>query len=177
VTESVDRRIELLQKLRFIWISHPHADHHLGLLSLLLLRRSLFSSLEEACGRVDDLVLVAPPSVLSFIEGCKNLFPLVHCIMLPSHLFEPNIFQPKPKPCPTEAWHVFESIGVTHLTNIKVDHCHQAYGLVLTLKQGKGPDIKIVYSGDTRPCPRLVQEGKGAALLIHEVSSLSSSVE
>ena len=37
-----------------------------------------------------------------------------------------------------------------------VDHCPQAYGLVLTHKEG----WKIVYSGDTRPCQALIEAGK-----------------
>ena len=40
-----------------------------------------------------------------------------------------------------------------------VDHCPQAYGLVLTHKRG----WKIVYSGDTRPCLALIKAGKSFA--------------
>lgn len=40
-----------------------------------------------------------------------------------------------------------------------VDHCPQAYGLVLTHIRG----WKIVYSGDTRPCLALIKAGKSFA--------------
>ena len=42
---------------------------------------------------------------------------------------------------------------------VPVDHCPQAYGLVLTHKRG----WKIVYSGDTRPCLALIKAGKPVA--------------
>lgn len=42
---------------------------------------------------------------------------------------------------------------------VPVDHCPQAYGLVLTHKRG----WKIVYSGDTRPCLALIKAGKSFA--------------
>ena len=43
-----------------------------------------------------------------------------------------------------------------------VDHCPQAYGLVLTHKRG----WKIVYSGDTRPCLALIKAGKSFARVV-----------
>jgi len=47
-----------------------------------------------------------------------------------------------------------------------VDHCPQAHGLVITHKSG----VKIVYSGDTRPCETLVKYGMNATILIHEAT-------
>jgi ribonuclease Z len=47
-----------------------------------------------------------------------------------------------------------------------VHHCHDAFGLILILANGQ----KLVYSGDTRPCERLIAEGRGCDLLIHEAT-------
>ncbi|CAM9939304.1 unnamed protein product, partial [Choristocarpus tenellus] len=81
-------------------------------------------------------------------------------------------------------------------TSVLVPHCPHSYGLVLTVAAGatalaeavasgglgvgganeegtlvrKGGDWKLVYSGDCRPSDDLVDEGKGAALLIHEAT-------
>jgi ribonuclease Z len=52
------------------------------------------------------------------------------------------------------------------LKSVLVDHCHEAYGLVVRAKCG----WSIVYSGDTRPCSRLVQAGACCTLLIHEAT-------
>ena len=49
---------------------------------------------------------------------------------------------------------------------VPVQHCPRAFGLVLTHKNG----WKLVYSGDTRPCNALIQEGLDATVLIHEAT-------
>ena len=56
--------------------------------------------------------------------------------------------------------------GLCNLVSVPVQHCPDAHGVVLSLWCGE----KIVYSGDTRPCERLVREGWGATLLIHEAT-------
>lgn len=47
-----------------------------------------------------------------------------------------------------------------------VVHCPRAYGLVLTHKNG----WKLAYSGDTRPCHSLIEEGLDTTVLIHEAT-------
>ena len=42
------------------------------------------------------------------------------------------------------------------MLTVPVDHCTEAYGLALKHHHG----WKIVYSGDTRPCPELIEAGK-----------------
>jgi ribonuclease Z len=66
---------------------------------------------------------------------------------------------------------VAEALGLSRLESVPVSHCAHAYGLVLERAggEGSGGGWKLVFSGDTRPCPQLVQAAKGATLLIHEV--------
>lgn len=73
---------EVLKNLSFIYISHLHADHHLGLINLLERRRKLVDS---------KVVLIAPVQMtawLSFynyrIEEICNTFDLVPCADLVS---------------------------------------------------------------------------------------------
>ncbi len=54
---------------------------------------------------------------------------------------------------------------LSSITAVPVIHCRDAFALCLVLRSG----VRVVYSGDTRPCPRLVAAGYGAHLLIHEV--------
>ncbi|CAN0442504.1 unnamed protein product, partial [Discosporangium mesarthrocarpum] len=78
-------------------------------------------------------------------------------------------------------------LGIARATSVRVPHCPHAYGLVLTIAAkataatgwgvggvsgvvGGARDWKLVYSGDCRPSSRLVEEGKGAAVLIHEAT-------
>lgn len=73
---------------------------------------------------------------------------------------------------------VLQSIGVLSLRNVQVVHCGQSYGLSIEVAAGPGntndnttaDSMKIVYSGDTRPCARLVELGRNATVLIHEAT-------
>ncbi|KAL0341995.1 UNVERIFIED_CONTAM: tRNAse Z TRZ4, mitochondrial [Sesamum calycinum] len=70
--------------------------------------------------------------------------------------------------------------GLEALISFPVVHCPQAFGVVLQAanrinKVGKTiPGWKIVYSGDTRPCPELVKASRGATVLIHEASDVKN---
>lgn len=55
---------------------------------------------------------------------------------------------------------------IENLYSVPVWHCYDAFGLVVIFSG----NIKLVYSGDTRPCERLVNEGRDAMLLIHEAT-------
>ncbi|XP_015866902.4 tRNase Z TRZ3, mitochondrial [Ziziphus jujuba] len=71
---------------------------------------------------------------------------------------------------------VLSEAGLEALISFPVLHCPQAFGVVLkaaerTNSVGKViPGWKIVYSGDTRPCPGLIEASHGATVLIHEAT-------
>ena len=84
---------------------------------------------------------------------------------------------------------VLQQIGIVELQNVQVVHCGQSYGLSITIvptnESNTGSSvadvptianpttvkpIKLVYSGDTRPCPRLIEIGADATILIHEAT-------
>ncbi|XP_021829197.1 tRNase Z TRZ3, mitochondrial [Prunus avium] len=71
---------------------------------------------------------------------------------------------------------VLEEAGLEALMSFPVIHCPQAFGVVLRASErlnsvGKViPGWKIVYSGDTRPCPELAEASRGATVLIHEAT-------
>ena len=75
---------------------------------------------------------------------------------------------------------VLSEAGLEALISFPVVHCPQAFGVVLkaaerTNSVGKViPGWKIVYSGDTRPCPELIEASRGATVLIHEASYLTN---
>ncbi|XP_059303243.1 tRNase Z TRZ3, mitochondrial-like [Lycium ferocissimum] len=78
---------------------------------------------------------------------------------------------------------ILREAGLEELISFPVVHCPQAYGVVLkaadrTNSTGKKiPGWKIVYSGDTRPCPELVEASRGATVLIHEATFEDGMVE
>lgn len=78
---------------------------------------------------------------------------------------------------------VLEDAGLQALVSVPVVHCPQAYGVVLksaerTTSAGKTvPGWKLVYSGDTRPCPELIEASRGATILVHEATFEDGMVE
>jgi len=92
----------MIARIGVVWVSHPHADHHLGLIQLLLQRAKLREYLqalgrrgeEEGRGwgnggrgvdvtagagasRIAPMVIVAPPEVLAFIDAYAVVDPMV----------------------------------------------------------------------------------------------------
>lgn len=59
------------------------------------------------------------------------------------------------------------SVPERGMESVHVIHCFDAYGLVLKDGQDRW---KVVYSGDTVPCPALIKAGANATLLIHEAT-------
>ncbi|KAL6559908.1 tRNAse Z trz4, mitochondrial [Orobanche gracilis] len=78
---------------------------------------------------------------------------------------------------------VLSEAGLEALISFPVVHCPPSFGVVLKAANrinGAGkivPGWKIVYSGDTRPCPELVEAARGATVLIHEATFEDSMVE
>ncbi|XP_050231518.1 tRNAse Z TRZ4, mitochondrial isoform X2 [Mercurialis annua] len=71
---------------------------------------------------------------------------------------------------------VLNEAGLETLISFPVVHCPEAFGIVLKAAErmnsvGKPiPGWKIVYSGDTRPCPAMIEASDGATVLIHEAT-------
>ncbi|CAJ1955278.1 unnamed protein product [Sphenostylis stenocarpa] len=78
---------------------------------------------------------------------------------------------------------VIQESGLKALISFPVVHCPQAFGVVLKAEErtnsfGKViPGWKIVYSGDTRPCPELIEASRGATVLIHEATFEDAMVD
>jgi ribonuclease Z len=138
-----------LARIRGVWISHPHADHHLGIIRLLQDRRS-----------GDPLILIAPPPLFRFLEDYSRVekdisdrFIAVNCW----HLRDENV-------------HVNnmlrQAFGFTDIRAVQVEHCAHAFAVIL----GGTPFGRLVYSGDCRPSKNLAQAAIGADVLIHEAT-------
>ncbi|KAF7995998.1 hypothetical protein HCN44_009036 [Aphidius gifuensis] len=145
----------ILTSIKAIYISHLHADHHLGLLGILQERQ-----------RVTELpvYLFAPKQIESWlqfydrkIENIKNTFNLVpnQCLIMNLRQMKPDVDD-----------EINKILKIKDINTVEVNHCLHAFGLSLVLENGK----KIVYSGDTKPCTTLVDLGKNCDLLIHEAT-------
>ena len=89
----------LANTIKVVWISHPHADHHLGLMTLVAERKRHWKSnrkpFADAGTTADDfipLLIIAPTSVLNFLASFTASDKLMKdsYIGIDNHAFEPE---------------------------------------------------------------------------------------
>lgn len=161
---------ELIRRLSLVWISHIHADHHVGLPAVLAARTRL---LGHDC---PPLLVLGPRPLRRALQGYAQLEPMrfrfveasATAALSPDGAGAPPAVPPEARAAIDAT---LASMGLSRFESVLVAHCAHAYGLVL--ERALGADgaggWKLVFSGDTRPCSRLVEAAKGATLLIHEV--------
>jgi ribonuclease Z len=162
----------ILKNLACVWLSHMHADHHLGLAKILTRRANLYqkSGINEAPRK---LIVIGPQILLDYlkeyeqscfcVEGTEVTLSSFYEFILVDEIMNPNHTN--------EVLHqrLYKNEGLPLKTfyNIPVDHsCKNSYGLIIEYQNG----FKLVYSGDTRPCDNLVEAGKNATVMIHEAT-------
>lgn len=154
---------EVLKNLRMIYISHLHADHHLGLFNILNRRRQLTNN---------KVLLLAPTPIytwLSFynfrIEEIFSTFDLLSCNNVLNWNMEDSKMQ-----------ELYDRLGLVKMTTCLVKHCPFSFGIAIEMKNLMKSErypketVKVTYSGDTLPCEELVNIGMNSDVLIHEAT-------
>uniref|UniRef100_A0A8C4TMN3 Zinc phosphodiesterase ELAC protein 2 n=1 Tax=Erpetoichthys calabaricus TaxID=27687 RepID=A0A8C4TMN3_ERPCA len=155
---------KVLSNLSAVFVSHLHADHHTGLLQLLLQRERALNSLGKP---FSPILLVAPVQIMTWINQYHN-----HCQDILRHInVIPNKSLMEGAEVPNDKINSFIQLLMKKLDLAKfqtclVRHCKKAYACSLTHHSG----WKIVFSGDTMPCESLIKMGEKATLLIHEAT-------
>ncbi|KAI3328265.1 hypothetical protein F4824DRAFT_484234 [Ustulina deusta] len=149
----------VLRDLKVIWISHLHADHHLGTTSVI-------KAWHEETMKSDPSAKLVVSSHIHMIDWLREYadvedFGFDRLVSIPFTRFNPKTRVGEP--------HVFsseetEQFGLNKIEACYVDHCFGALATVFTLSSG----LRIAYSGDCRPSDAFVQIGRGATILIHE---------
>ncbi|XP_015212199.2 zinc phosphodiesterase ELAC protein 2 [Lepisosteus oculatus] len=158
---SVD---EVLCNLSTVFISHMHADHHTGLLNLLLQRERALNSVGRP---FTPIYLVAPIQIMIWLnqyhDHCQEI--LSHINIIPTQLLVEGAEVTKSR---TKSFiHALHKMSdLEKFQTCMVHHCKNAFACSLTHLSG----WQVVFSGDTMPCEDLVQMGKNATLLIHEAT-------
>ncbi|OEH76147.1 mbl domain-containing protein [Cyclospora cayetanensis] len=157
-TETEDEFLQILLSLQFVFISHCHADHHLGVLPLLQCRAALFPDAAPP-------VVIAPSRLQAwFAFAHKELAFIPHefvcCDAFLSSLEDP--FSTEHLPAITAVSWEGENAGL-EIRTVSVDHIPESFGIRIDFK-----GVSVVYSGDTRPCPQLFALAKGCTALLHE---------
>ncbi|KAB0367681.1 hypothetical protein FD755_021005 [Muntiacus reevesi] len=159
--DGVDR---VLGSLAAVFVSHLHADHHTGLLNILLQRERALASLGRPC---HPLLVVAPTQLRAWLQQYHNQCqPLLHHVsVIPAKCLQKGAEVSSPE-VERLINLLLETCGLEEFQTCLVRHCKHAFGCALVHMSG----WKVVYSGDTMPCEALVQMGKDATLLIHEAT-------
>ncbi|KAI8985218.1 beta-lactamase-like protein [Pilobolus umbonatus] len=150
-----------LAQIKCVFVSHLHADHHLGVVHILSKWNKLNVSHKKS------MVVVAPFVYRTWLKEYRDVEYIG-----PKHTikFIPNestLIDREPRyQAMNDLEELKSSLGLSSIQAIEVEHCRWAYGLSIEHKLG----WKLVYSGDTRPCNALVDQGKDATILIHEAS-------
>ncbi|XP_055386700.1 ribonuclease Z, mitochondrial [Condylostylus longicornis] len=147
--------LEILHNLKAIFVSHLHADHHIGLIGLLKARQLL--KIET------PILLFAPAQIKNWLNFYDrrieklsteySLIPNADLITTPYNTL------------------YTEEMGIKSISTCLVRHCPHAFGIAIELiEEFNMKPIKITYSGDTMPCDELIKLGMNSTILIHEAT-------
>lgn len=165
----------VLRDLRAVWISHSHADHHLGTVSVLRRFSEVVPLATKGAQQQQRVALIAHPLYHHFLAEYAQIEPLgldTHVVQLstetarqppsPTNSFLKGLYQPLDDPA------VLAPFGLSRVAVCRVDHCEDARAVALTLTSG----LKVAYSGDCRPSREFCTDrvGGGAHLLVHEAT-------
>ncbi|ODA76973.1 hypothetical protein RJ55_07490 [Drechmeria coniospora] len=152
-----DEAADVLRNLRCVVVSHVHADHHLGLVSLLkawyeqTLKDSSKATIAISCiGRYRTML-----EELAQVEDFG-----FHRLRFPSCPSTDD----RDRDTTTRDDLGDENFGLACIKRIPVPHCWRSYATELELTSG----LRIAYSGDCRPSTAFAQACLGAHLLVHE---------
>ena len=162
---------EFFKKLRTIYISHLHADHHLGIIGVLkqyiVLQESLPSSQRQ------PIFIIAPWRLFNSLFEYNQVedigledyvIPFASYNLIPRYLVPAHTL---PQTLDLGLWQGFlTTMNLRSIETCFVPHCPQSFGVAITHKSG----WKIVYSGDCRPSGDLVEIGRDATVCIHEAT-------
>uniref|UniRef100_A0A6Q2YAJ6 Zinc phosphodiesterase ELAC protein 2 n=1 Tax=Esox lucius TaxID=8010 RepID=A0A6Q2YAJ6_ESOLU len=155
---------ETLAKISTVFISHMHADHHTGLLSLLFQRERAMTALGKA---FSPTYLVAPVQIMTWLnqyhDHCEEI--LSHVNIVPSKVLCEGAELPKSNTT-SVIQALLKKSDLGKFQTCPVRHCKNAYACSITHQSG----WQLVFSGDTMPCDALANMGKNATLLIHEAT-------
>ncbi|KAI0201504.1 beta-lactamase-like protein [Astrocystis sublimbata] len=156
-----DELPSVLRDLKVIWISHLHADHHLGTASVIKAWHEETSKDMPSA----KLVVASHSHMLDWLVeyadveeyGFKRLV-LVSMNRKASDkasiTLEPCIFDTEEK----------KAFGLEKIEACWVKHCYGSLATSFTFPSG----LKISYSGDCRPSTDFARIGQGTTILIHE---------
>ncbi|KAG4426223.1 hypothetical protein IFR04_000689 [Cadophora malorum] len=150
---------EILRDLRVIWISHLHADHHLG--TVRVIKEWALETAATESTRNNSLVVASHDGMTNFLKEYSEVEDFGY------ERIQPIVMERKNG----GYYHEFseeqtQKVGLNSIKACGVEHCHGALAVAFNFPNG----FKVAYSGDCRPSERFVDIGRDATLLIHEAT-------
>lgn len=194
---------QIFDELGLIYLSHLHADHHLGIISII---SAWFQANKDNNKR---LYLVIPWQYNNFVSewyklekhtGAVDLHRIVY-ISCEEFMRQPeqeleqysidefeerfdtgrlNDHIPKGGVYPPSAAIVeqlYHDLNIQKIQTVRAIHCYWSYSISLTFNLTNSETFKLSFSGDTRPSTRFIDSGYGSDLLIHEASLDNDLIE
>lgn len=194
---------QIFDELGLIHLSHLHADHHLGIISVI----SAWFDVNKHNNK--KLYLVIPWQYNNFVSEWYKLEQLTSAIDLHRIVYisceefmrypEQELEQfsidefeekfdtgrlnghiPKAAPCPPSTAlieQLYHDLNIEKIQTVRAIHCYWSYSISLTFRLTDSETFKVSFSGDTRPSTRFIDSGYGSDLLIHEASLDNDLIE
>ncbi|EOO04106.1 putative ribonuclease z protein [Phaeoacremonium minimum UCRPA7] len=154
---------EMLRDLKAIWISHLHADHHLGTASVIRAWRDATAASNSH--KDARLAVASHVNMLDWLREYADVEDYGYDRLRLVELKGPPARDGICTPIHFEGAER-DAFGLSSIEACRVDHCFGALACVLSWPSG----LKIAYSGDCRPSSTFAKIGRGATLLIHEAT-------
>ncbi|KAK6539903.1 hypothetical protein TWF694_008738 [Orbilia ellipsospora] len=166
-------RESFLKNLKILYISHLHADHHLGTLSVL--KAWYLESIKTEEEAPPRLYLIAPPRYLNFLEEYTQIedFGLRYIKFISCEAFLLERQRPQDALIPEVTQRIDDMMDALPLEKIETSravHCRGSFTVAFTFKNPAPEGFKVAYSGDTRPTTGFVEIGKNCTVLLHEAT-------
>jgi ribonuclease Z len=198
---------QIFKELAFIHLSHLHADHHLGLVSVInkwfQINRNNDNKLYLVCpwqydhfmnewyklevqlNKDVDLARICYFSCEDFLDE-KIRLPEIQQMELDN--FETKYDncsltrsiprRPLKQADSQSIQQMYKHLNIFKIETVRALHCAWAYSINISFTLDENEtQFKVSYSGDTRPNPNFVHIGYGSDLLIHESSLDNDLIE
>ena len=160
---SEDEAAEVLRNLRCIVISHVHADHHMGVVSVV--RAWHEETLRHESTKSAVLALSCIGRYRKILEEISQVEDYgFHRLRFPSCPSRGQRDIDLTTPTTLSSFGAPDNFGLSRIKRVPVTHCWRSFATELQLTSG----LRIAWSGDCRPSVDFARECHGAHLLVHE---------